>query len=185
MSANNSISKLLEQFIELYNNSLATFEKTNEAITTDKETVTIDLFDPTTGTTSTRSVPSFGYLMSEVNRLSNNVSTLTGANDASSNVRLADGSFRKVYTSKLKGPAPTINSISAPTGFETKENEFFEDFLNPLLKVKFDLSGQIPVNTEQAYIERYVFKGDDAASVSAFDTLYKNNSENCYQRIKI
>ena len=115
MSANNSISKLLEQFIELYNNSLATFEKTNEAITTDKETVTIDLYDPATGTTSTRSVPSFGYLMSEVKRLSNNVSTLTGANDASSNVRLADGSFRKVYTSKLKGPAPTINSISAPT----------------------------------------------------------------------
>jgi len=184
MSANNSISKLLEQFIELYNNSLATFEKTNEAITTDKETVTIDLYDPTTGATSTKSVPSFGYLMSEVKRLSNNVSTLTGANDASSNVRLADGSFRKVYTSKLKGPAPTINSISAPTGFETKENEFFEDFLNPLLKVKFDLTGQIPVNTEQAYIERYVFKGDDAASVSAFDTLYKNNSEINYDTFK-
>jgi hypothetical protein len=184
MSANNSISKLLEQFIELYNNSLATFEKTNEAITTDKETVTIDLYDPATGTTSTRSVPSFGYLMSEVKRLSNNVSTLTGANDASSNVRLADGSFRKVYTSKLKGPAPTINSISAPTGFETKENEFFEDFLNPLLKVKFDLTGQIPVNTEQAYIERYVFKGDDAATVSAFDTLYKNNSEINYDTFK-
>ena len=81
MSANNSISKLLEQFIELYNNSLATFEKTNEAITTDKETVTIDLYDPATGTTSTRSVPSFGYLMSEVKRLSSLNSCCTNSID--------------------------------------------------------------------------------------------------------
>jgi hypothetical protein len=177
MSANNSISKLLEQFIELYNNSLSTFEKTNEAITTDKETVTIDLFDPSAGSIKTVQVPSFGYLKRELERLSNNVASLTGSSDSSSSVRLKDGTFRKVFTTKLKGPAPTISSISAPTVFETRPNEFFEDFLNPLLKVKFDLSGQIPANTEQAYIERYVFKSDDAASVSAFDTLYKNNSE--------
>jgi hypothetical protein len=184
MSANNSISKLLEQFIELYNNALATFEKTNEAITTDSKVVNIDLYDPATGSTSTKAIPSFGYLKSEIERLSNNVASLTGANDSASSVRLSDGSFRRVYTHKLKGPAPTINSISAPTGFETMENEFFEDFLNPLLKIKFDLSGQIPVNTEQAYIERYVFKGDDAASVSGFDTLYKNNSEVDYDTFK-
>ena len=184
MSANNSISKLLEQFIELYNNSLATFEKTNEAITTDKETVTIDLFDPNAGNIKTVQVPSFGYLKRELERLSNNVESLTGANDASSNVRLKDGTFRKVFTSKLKGPAPTITSISAPTVFEARPNEFFEDFLNPLLKVKFDLSGQIPANTEQAYIERYVFKSDDAASIAAFDTLYKNNSEIDYSTFK-
>lgn len=184
MSANNSISKLLEQFIELYNNALATFEKTNEAITTDSKVVNIDLYDPATGSTSTKAIPSFGYLKSEIERLSNNVASLTGANDSASSVRLSDGSFRRVYTHKLKGPAPTINSISAPTGFETMENEFFEDFLNPLLKIKFDLSGQIPVNTEQAYIERYVFKGDDAVSVSGFDTLYKNNSEVDYDTFK-
>lgn len=184
MSANNSISKLLEQFIELYNNALATFEKTNEAITTDAKVVNIDLYDPSTGSTSTKAIPSFGFLKSEIERLSNNVASLTGANDSASSVRLSDGSFRRVYTHKLKGPAPTINSISAPTGFETMENEFFEDFLNPLLKIKFDLSGQIPVNTEQAYIERYVFKGDDATSISGFDTLYKNNSEINYDTFK-
>ena len=45
MSASNSISHLLEQFLELNTNSLETFERINEAISTDKETVTIDLFD--------------------------------------------------------------------------------------------------------------------------------------------
>jgi len=184
MSDNNSISKLLEQFIQLYNNSLATYEKTNEAITSDAKVVNIDLFDPTTGITKTIPVASFGYLKKELERLSNNVETLSGSNEASSSVRLPDGTFRKVYTSKLKGPAPTITSISAPSAFETRANEFFEDFLNPLLKVKFDLTGQIPVNTEQVYIERYVFKADDLVSTTAFDTLYKNNSEIDYTTFK-
>jgi hypothetical protein len=184
MSDNNSISKLLEQFIQLYNNSLATYEKTNEAITSDAKVVNIDLFDPTTGITKTIPVASFGYLKKELERLSNNVETLSGSNEAASSVRLPDGTFRKVYTSKLKGPAPTITSISAPSAFETRANEFFEDFLNPLLKVKFDLTGQIPVNTEQVYIERYVFKADDLVSTTAFDTLYKNNSEIDYTTFK-
>ena len=43
MSASNSISQLLEQFLELNTNSLETFKRINEAITTDKETVSIDL----------------------------------------------------------------------------------------------------------------------------------------------
>lgn len=184
MSDNNSISKLLEQFIQLYNNSLATYEKTNEAITSDAKVVNIDLFDPTSGITKTIPVASFGYLKKELERLSNSIDTLSGSNEAASSVRLPDGTFRKVYTSKLKGPAPTITSISAPSAFETRANEFFEDFLNPLLKVKFDLSGQIPVNTEQVYIERYVFKADDVVSTNAFDTLYKNNSEIDYTTFK-
>jgi hypothetical protein len=184
MSDNNSISKLLEQFIQLYNNSLATYEKTNEAITSDAKVVNIDLFDPTTGITKTIPVASFGYLKKELERLSNSIDTLSGSNESATSVRLPDGSFRKVYTSKLKGPAPTITSISAPSAFETRANEFFEDFLNPLLKVKFDLTGQIPVNTEQVYIERYVFKADDSVSTNAFDTLYKNNSEINYTTFK-
>ena len=71
MSDNNSISKLLEQFIQLYNNSLATYEKTNEAITSDAKVVNIDLFDPTSGITKTIPVASFGYLKKELNLITN------------------------------------------------------------------------------------------------------------------
>ena len=45
MSTNNSISQLLEQFLELNTNALETFERINEAISTDKETVSITLYD--------------------------------------------------------------------------------------------------------------------------------------------
>ncbi len=176
MSANNSISQLLEQFIELYNNSLSTFEKTNEAITTDKETVAIDLYDPKKGSIKTIQIPSFGFLKREIDRLSGNLDALSGNTSTTANVRLKDGSFRRVLTSKLQGPAPTITNLAAPTSFKTKLNDFFEDFLNPLLIVSLDVSGQIPTSTEKAYIERYIFDSSDTNSVQAFNSNYKGNN---------
>lgn len=176
MSANNSISQLLEQFIELYNNSLSTFEKTNEAITTEKETVALDLYDPKNGAVKTIQIPSFGFLKREIERLNTNLETLSGNTGSTANVKLKDGSFRRVVTSKLQGPAPSINALNTPTAFKTKVNEFFEDFLNPLLTVSLDVSGQIPATTEKAYVERYVFQSDDANSVQVFNSLYKGSN---------
>lgn len=176
MSANNSISQLLEQFIELYNNSLSTFEKTNEAITTDKETVAIDLYDPKNGSVKTIQIPSFGFLKREIDRLSGNLDALSGNTSTTANVRLKDGSYRRVLTSKLQGPAPTITNLASPSSFKTRANEFFEDFLNPLLTVSLDVSGQIPTSTEKVYIERYVFDSNDTNSVQAFNSIYKGNN---------
>lgn len=173
MSANNSISQLLEQFIELYNNSLSTFEKTNEAITTDKETVTIDLYDPKKGSVKTVQIPSFGFLKREIERLNGNLDALAGNTTTTSNVKLKDGSFRRIITSKLQGPAPSITNLAAPTAFKTKANEFFEDFLNPLLTVSLNVSGQIPTSTEKVHVERYVFDSNDVNSIQAFNSLYK------------
>lgn len=173
MSANNSISQLLEQFIELYNNSLATFEKTNEAITTDKESVVINLYDPANKGVKTVQVPSFGYLKREIERLGNNLDALSAVGNSTSSVKLKDGTYRRVYSSRLNGPAPKIDSIYTPTQFGTKANQFFEDFLNPLLTISLNVNGQIPSNTEKVYTERYIFDSTDAASTQAFDTLYK------------
>jgi len=59
MSAQNSISQLLEQFLELNTNSLETFNRINEAISTDKETVTVDLWDPSGEGVKSVQIPAF------------------------------------------------------------------------------------------------------------------------------
>mgnify|MGYP000518586533 FL=1 len=153
MSAYNSISQLLEQFLELNTNSLETFNRINEAITTDKETVTVDLYNPNDSKMKSVQIPAFGYLKREIERLNNNLESISGVEDGTSSVRLKDGSFRKIFTNRLKGPSKPITELSAPTQFNTKLNEFFEDFLNPLLTIKLDVSGQIPVETERVYVE--------------------------------
>lgn len=184
MSANNSISQLLEQFLELNTNSLETFNRINEAITTDKETVTLELFDTDTETRRTVQIPAFGYLKREIDRLNKNVQQISGVEGTSANVRLKDGSFRKIHTTKLKGPSKSINQLAAPTQFNTKLNEFFEDFLNPLLTIKLDVSNQIPVETEKVYIERYIIDNDDPTSIDQFEETYKGQSELVYETFK-
>lgn len=184
MSASNSISQLLEQFLELNTNSLETFNRINEAITTDKETVVIDLFNNNTGEMETIQIPAFGYLKSEIERLNKNFSAISGLDGANANVRLKDGSYRTIHTSKLKGPSKSIKSLAAPTEFSTKLNEFFEDFLNPLLTVNLDVSGQIPIETERIYTERYILNNDDAATVEMFNNIWNGASEISYKEFK-
>ena len=184
MSASNSISQLLEQFLELNTNSLETFVRINEAITTDKETVSIDLFNSKTGKMETIQIPAFGYLKREIDRLNSNVSSISGLEGSNANVRLKDGTFRTIHTSRLKGPSPSITSLASPTQFSTKLNDFFENFLNPLLTINLDVSNQIPVETEKVYVERYIFNENDLTSITAFDDLYKGGSEIVYSDFK-
>ena len=184
MSAHNSISQLLEQFLELNTNSLETFNRINEAITTDKETVTVDLYNPNDSTLKSVQIPAFGYLKREIERLNNNLESISGVEDGTSTVRLKDGSFRKIFTNRLKGPSKPVTSISAPTQFNTKLNEFFEDFLNPLLTIKLDISGQIPVETEKVYVERFIFNNEDPATIDKFEESYKGTSELDYAKFK-
>lgn len=184
MSASNSISHLLEQFLELNTNSLETFERINEAITTDKQTVTINIFDDAKGELRPIQIPAFGYLKREVERLDKNVKAISGLDNNSVNIRLKDGSFKRIHAAKLKSPAKDITSLATPVNFKTKLNEFFEDFLNPLLTINLDVTGQIPVETERVYVERFIFDSNDLASLTAFDEAYKGESELAYTAFK-
>mgnify|MGYP000448146047 CR=1 FL=1 len=182
MSASNSISHLLEQFLELNTNSLETFERINEAISTDKETVTIDLFDNRTGEMTAIQIPAFGFLKREIERIDKNLTAISGLDTSSANVRLKDGSYRRIHTSKLKGPSSPITSLATPKEFNTKLNDFFEDFLNPLLTINLDVKGQIPVDTERVYTERFIFDKDSVASTEAFDEIFKGQNDVNYSK---
>jgi hypothetical protein len=152
MSASNSISQLLEQFLELNTNALETFNRINEAITTNKETVVIDLFN-STNKMETIQIPAFGYLKREIERLNNNINSISGLEGSDANVRLKDGSYRTIHTARLKGPSKSITSLAAPTSFGTKLNEFFEDFLNPLLTINLDITDKF-----QLKLKRFMLK---------------------------
>lgn len=183
MSTNNSISQLLEQFLELNTNALETFERINEAITTDKETVSITLYDDRTGVKKPIQIPAFGYLKREIERLDTNYKALSGVDGGNANVRLKDGSFRRIHTSKIKGPSKPIKKLLSPVTFNTKLNDFFEDFLNPLLTIELSVDGQIPVETERVYVERYLFDSTDVNTIEFFDENYKGRSDITYSNL--
>lgn len=172
----NSLSTLLSQFIRLNRNALETFERINEAVTSNKETVDVDLFDDENNLKRIQ-VPSFGFIKNEISRLDNNLLNMTGLSGGSTNIKLADGSFRKVITSRLKGPANNIVSVQAPSTFSFKNNWFFEDLLNPLMYINIDVTGQISTDTERILTKTYILQLDNERKKKVFNDNLKGRSD--------
>ena len=170
--ANNSISQIIRQFLEMNQNSLENYEKISEAITTDKKTVSLDLFDEQ-GNLKTVQVPAFGYLKREIERLDQNFKSISGIGTTDAAVRMADGSYRQIQKAKLKSPAKSVTNLDTPREFVARTNNFFESFLNPLLQVQIGVNGQVDTGTEKIKLRRYLVDSNDALSAEWFDDNIK------------
>ena len=173
----NSLSYFLEQALILEKNSLETVSKVSDAVTSQKDTVTITLTDPNDPKkTITYSIPSFGYLKSEIERLDNSIKTISNLESGSgSRIQLSDGTYRKIVASKLDNEAPTITTTNNITNFNFKSNWLFEDMMNPYLYANVDLSNCVPTETERVLIQRYILNCVNNKQLNYFDSI-KNNS---------
>ena len=174
MAENNSIQTLLPELLRLFNNSLESFEKVNQAITSSRDSVTVNIQN-NDGTNARLTIPSFGFLKNSVDRLNTNINTLTNFNDADSSIRLPDGTFRKLVLAKLPTEALDLTSLNSITEFNIKPNWFFEELINPLLYVSFDITGQAPIDTERAIIQRYILDTNSQSKINFFDSSYNGN----------
>jgi len=176
MAENNSISTMLPELLRLFNNSLESFEKVNQAITSSNESVTINIQN-NDGTNSRVTIPSFGFLKNSVDRLQNNIDTITNVGGQNSSIRLSDGTFRKLVLAKLPTEAQDLTSINSIENFNIKPNWFFEELINPLLYVSFDLTGQVPIDTERAIIQRYILNTNTQSKINFFNNTYNGRAD--------
>ena len=175
MAENNSIQTLLPELLRLFNNSLESFEKVNQAITSSRDSVTVNIQN-NDGTNSRITIPSFGFLKNSVDRLNTNINTITNFNDGNSSIRLADGTFRKLVLAKLPTEAQDLTSLNSINEFDIKPNWFFEELINPLLYVAFDITGQAPIDTERSIIQRYILDTNSQSKINYFESQYNGNA---------
>ena len=175
----NSLSYFLEQALIIEKNSIETVSKVSDAVTSQKDTVTITLTDPNDSSkTTTYSIPSFGYLKSEIERLDNTIKTLSNLESGTgSRIQLSDGTYRKIIASKLACEAPTITSINKITNFNFKSNWLFEDMMSPYLYANVDLTNCVPVETERVLIQRYILNCTSDRHINYFNSI-KGSSNN-------
>jgi len=172
----NSLSTTLPELIKLFTNALESFEKVNTAVTTDEESVTVNIENPD-GTVQKITIPSFGYLKNSITRLENNIIALSNLNGNGSTLRLSDGSYRKLLIDKLPSEAADITQMKNVTEFNIKSNWFFENLISPLLYVSFDVSDQVSENTERLLVNRYILDCNTATKETLFDTIFKGKSD--------
>jgi hypothetical protein len=171
----NSITTLLPQIIRLYNNTASGFEKISEAVTSNKETISLDLTDENDNINRVF-IPSFGFLKNEIERLDKNIQSLSNADSNQSNMRLSDGTFRKVVLNKLKSEANDITSLNTVESFDVRSNWFLESMMNPLLYVSFDVGGQIPSNTEKIISKKFILNLNTQTKINYFNNNFNSNS---------
>lgn len=177
MKIKNSLSTYLEQAMVMTGNSLETVNKISDAVSSSEDSIKLILTDPRDPKKTVEyTIPSFGYLKSEIDRLSASLNTMTNITDgAGSRIRLSDGSYRKIIASKVPSEAPTITTVDNIKNFNFKSNWFFEDMLNPSLYVSWDLSSQISPETERVMIQRYILKCDTQNKINVFNRLKGRN----------
>ena len=175
MTFKNSLSSLLAQLATFSNNSIESFSKVNEAITSDSESVTVNIENPD-GSIDTFTIPSFGYLKNSIERLNNNINAIANIDGGGSSVRLSDGTYRKLMLMRLPSEAPTVTKVNSVNTFNVKSNYFFENMLNPLLYVTVDLTGQIGNDTERVVVKRFLLDTDTTTKENLFNITFKNNS---------
>lgn len=179
MQSKNNLSDLLSRLLMLSNNSIESFSTINEAITSDAESVTLNV-ENADGSHDTFNIPSFGYLKNSIERLNNNINAVANIKGSGSTVRLSDGTYRKVLASKLPSAAPSVTRMNSVNTFKIKSNYFFENMMNPLLCVNIDLTDQVNIDVERVLVQRYILDTDTLSKTEFFENHYTNNSNISY-----
>lgn len=179
MELTNSLSNLLRKLFVFDSNYASTLSGLSDAASSEEDSVNIVL-ERTDGNTETVTIPSFHYLAAAIKRLEANIDSMANASAGSSAIRLSDGTYRKLVAIKLPQEAPSIIRMESANSFSVKSNYFFENMINPLLCVNFNVTGQVPSDTRQILSRRFILSIDTAAKKTYFDTYLKGKSDISY-----
>lgn len=186
MAINSSYHTIAEQVINFNNNVVDLLSKINSLVTSTENSITFDITDKS-GIARQFTLPSFGFLKNEIDRLNNNLNSIYSINDAGALIQPSNGTkFRKIVTVDLNREPNDVNNLNLINNFVTQRNWFFDSMLNPQLFVEVDLSGQVENNVRKILCRRYIpdFAKDASgnftplgqAALNSFNTLFRNQN---------
>ena len=110
MADKNTFPAVASQVINFNNNLVDMLTKINQLITSSSPSVTLNLTDKS-GVAKTFTLPSFGFLKSEIDRLNNNINSIYSINTTGSLIQPSSNNiFQKVVTVDLnKEPSDVSN----------------------------------------------------------------------------
>lgn len=170
---NNSITTLLPKFTKLFNNNLESYNKISEAIVSTSKEVYIEIVDDA-GNIKKIPIPTFKFLLSELERLDFNINQLSNLTDGKVAYVKNGESLRRVLVSKYGKEAKDIVKLNNVNSFYFKSNNFFESLMNPNIYVEFDISSSVDKECESIMVERYILKDLSDANLDWFNVNYKN-----------
>jgi hypothetical protein len=164
-----------KSFLNTIENINALFNSLSNLINSPSDFVNLKWLD-SKGLDVNVKVPSFSFLQNELKRLDNNIKNLMGLEN-SSFIKNPDGSVSKIISYDLEKSLIPPTSIVFDNKFYVKNNLFFENFLNPLLIVKLDVSSFSTINTNKFIVRRTILDIDSDTKKSFFDSFLSNRTD--------
>jgi len=187
MGIQSSFATVAEQIASFNKNIVEVLSRINGITTSTEASTDIRIFDAN-GVLTTFSIPSFTYLKGEIERLNNSINSLYSIDaDGALIQTTSKNQFKKIITVDLNREPNSIGVLDPVTTFKTQKNWIFDDLLNPMLKVEFDLSNSIENNVRKCWVRRYIIdfaKNSDGSltqlgqsALISFNQIYRGNTD--------
>jgi hypothetical protein len=183
-SSDNSLHDVLQELMRTHANSLEILAKFSEAFTSTTDSVSVNLVD-NSGQTTTYQIPSIGYLNSELKRLEENIKGLAGVDTGSANIRLEDGTYKRILASENSKEPSRIGSVTIPNSFTRRNNWFFDNFINPMLVVTFDVTNYVSSDVRSVWYRRIIVNTDTDEKRTIFDQNIKGRNDIDYETLML
>lgn len=187
MGVKNSFTSLANQIEKLNKNSNAIIATMNQVVTSKDNSVTTELTDEK-DQKQTISFPTVGYLSSEIQRLNQNLNTISSVDQRGAIIQKSNNEYAKIIRTDLNREPNPIPELNVVNNFLTEKNWFFDSLLNPMLKIRFDLTGKIENNVRKILSRRYIVKfelNSDGTPSTNGQTAIDNFNENFKNRTNI
>lgn len=186
MSIQSSYPVVADQILTFNKNIIEILSKINSLSTTLEPSIDVRIFD-SEGVLKSYSLPSFTFLKSEIERLSNSINSLYSIDDAGALIQTsANNKFKKVITVDLNREPNSISDIGLITQFGSQVNWFFDNMLNPTLYIELDLNDRIENNVRKVLSRRYIIDFNSnvdgtltnlgQSALASFNDLYRGKN---------
>lgn len=157
-----SFATVSEQIINYNNNVLQLFNQLNNLATSNSSSITVQVADQF-GVLKEYNIPSIGYLLSEIQRLNNNLNSLYSLNNNGAIIQSATNKYKKIITVDLNREPASLTALNPVTRFKSTKNWFFDGLLNPMLSVQIDLTNKVEDNVRKILSRRYIVEFEQNA----------------------
>ncbi len=185
MSSKNSFVSLANNIEMLANNSLQVLTSLNDIVSSTDNEVQVTVLDAN-GQPQVVSMPTIGALKADIDRLTQNLKTLSTVDQRGAIIQPARNEYKKIIVADINREPNPIPELASVVNFVTQKNLFFDSLLNPLLKVRMDLSGKIEDNVRKILSRRYIinFENDEfgtpttlgQTAIDSFNQTFKNRT---------
>ncbi|MFW6377189.1 MAG: hypothetical protein ACOCZ5_00950 [bacterium] len=185
MNTRSSFTETTNDLLKNVNFALESLTKINKSLTTDEDSVDIEVprENEVTGDTEvgTFSIPSYKSAIEKLNSISNAVDIFI---EGKGTILLRDGTYREVRTIPIAQSPDNIKDLSVPQKFDFKPEWYSDDFMFPKLYVTFNLKDKIDDRSNRVLVKRVIFDNFDDQETQWFKDNFVGKQYTYYEAIQ-